>query len=102
MIYIVRVNVSSLNRPSLVDAAVEGALEGTCTCVRNIEDGDSAVRSVQDAVIYIARVKGNCRDRPCRVEEIDDKHHGALAGACSRVRRVECGDRTVRSAQESV
>ena len=68
MIYITRVNVVSLNRSGLVDPERECALERACARARNIERGDRAVRSAQDAVIHIASVKGSCRDRPGGVE----------------------------------
>ena len=38
---------------------------------------------------HIARVKGSCRDRPGRVEAIDGKNNGALAGTCARVRSIK-------------
>src|SRR5206468_4032371 len=80
----------------------KGALERACACARNIERGHSAVRSAQDTVKHIVRVKRSCRDRPCGVETIDGKNNGALAGACARVRSIKCSDGAVRSAQEAV
>ena len=102
MTYITRVNVGSLNCSCLVDAKGKRPLERACACARSIERGHGAVRSAQDAVKHIARVKGSCRDRPCRVEAIDGKNNGALAGACARVRSIKRSDGAVRSAQEAV
>src|SRR5207247_8738990 len=92
----------SLNRSCLVDAKGKGALERACACARNIERGHSAVRSAQDTVKHIARVKRSCRDRPCGVETIDGKNNGALAGGCARGGSREGSDGAVRSAQEAV
>src|SRR5437867_8384763 len=94
--------VCSSKRSCVVDAKGKGAWERAWACARNIERGHSAVRSAQDTVIHIARVKGSCRGRPCGVETIDGKNNGALAGACARVRSIKCSDRAVRSAQEAV
>ena len=102
MNYIARVNVVSLNCSCLVDPERECALERACARARRIERGHSAVRSAQDAVIHIARVKGSCRDRPCGVKAIAGKNKGALAGACAGVRSIKGSDGAVRSAQEAV
>ena len=84
MIYITRVKIESLNRSGLVDTEWECALERACARARNVERGDRAIRSAQDAVIHIARVKRTSRDRPCGVKAKAGKNKGALAGACAR------------------
>src|SRR5262249_34254261 len=73
-----------------------------CARPQNIEGGHSAIRSAQDAVKHIVRVKGSCSDCPCGVEAIDGKNYGALAGACARARSIKRGDGAVWSAQEPV
>src|SRR6266536_1932396 len=102
MIYITRVKVESLNRSCLNDTERKSALERACARARSIKRGDRAIRSAQDAVIHIARVKRTSRDRPCGVKAKAGKNKGALAGACARVRSIKRIDRTVRSAQEAV
>jgi hypothetical protein len=96
------VNVLSLSGSCRVDAKGKRALAGACARTRSIERSHSAVRSAQDTVKHIARVKGSCRDRPCGVEAIDGKNNGALAGACACARSIKLGDGAVRSAQEPV
>jgi hypothetical protein len=53
-------------------------------------------------VKHIASVKRSCRDRPCRVEAIDGKNIGPLAGACARIRSIKRSDGALGSAQEAV
>src|SRR5437867_3755171 len=102
MIYITRVKVESLNRSGLVDPEWECALERACARAWNVERGDRAIRSAQDAVIHIARVKRTSRDHPCGVKAKAGKNKGALAGPCAGVRSIKRSDGAVWSAQEAV
>src|SRR5206468_12760403 len=102
MIYITRVKVESLNRSGLVDPEWECALERACARAWNVERGDRAIRSAQEAVIHIARVKRTSRDHPCGVKAKAGKDKGALCGPCAGVRSIKRSDRTVRRAQEAV
>src|SRR4029077_2510394 len=102
MIHITRVNVVSLNRSGLVNPEGECALQWACARARNVESGDRAIRSAQEAVIHIARVKRSPRDCPCGVEAIAGKNKGALAGPCAGVRSIKRSDGAVWSAQEAV
>src|SRR4030095_4003010 len=102
MFYVTRINVVSLNRSLLVDPERERALERACARAGNVERGDRAVWSAQNAVIHIARVKRRSRDRSHRVKAKAGKNKGALAGACAGVRSIKRSDAAVRSAQEAV
>src|SRR5439155_21253533 len=92
MIYITRVKVESLNRSGLVDPEWECALERACARAWNVERGDRAIRSAQEAVIHIARVRGTSRDHPCGVEAKAGKTKGAVAGPSAGVGSVERGE----------
>src|SRR2546427_81298 len=100
--HIVRVNIVSGDHIDRIVGKRDGALEGTCPSARNVERGDRAIRSAQDAVIHIARVKRSSRDRPCGIEAIAGKNKGALAGACARIWSIKRSDGAVWSAQEAV
>src|SRR5439155_5563874 len=102
MIYITRVKVESLNRSGLVDPEWECALERACARAWNVERGDGAIRSAQEAVIHIARVKRTSRDHPCGVKAKAGKNKGALAGPCAGVRSSKRSDGAAWSAQEAV
>src|SRR6476659_1650128 len=102
MIHITRVNVVSLNRSGLVNPEGECALQWACARAWNVESGDRSIRSAQQAVIHIARVKRSPRDCAGWVEAIAGKNKGALAGPCAGVRSIKRSDGAVWSAQEAV
>ena len=102
VVHIARINVGPRDRPRQVEDIEkkdQRALAGACTRAWSIERREGAVLSAQEAVVHIARVNVESRDRPRRV---DVPGEGALTRACARARNVERGDSTVASAQEAV
>jgi hypothetical protein len=74
-------NIVSDDRIDRIVAKRDSALERACARARNIERCDSAVRSAQEPMMYITRVKVGSLNRSCLV---DAKRKGALERACAR------------------
>ena len=102
MTHVTCVDVASRDRLRWVDAGAVGALEGTRARARNVEDSNVAVGSAHEAVIQVACVKCESRNRARRVEAIGRCGKGALAGACAGARGIERFDGAVLIPQEAM
>jgi len=99
VIYTVRVDVISCDRPVVVDDGWLGALTAASTRARKMVRSDLAVSSAHEAVIHTARVLILSRDHP-RI--VYGPRYGALTAALTCAPRIELGNFAVRCAHEAM
>src|SRR5438105_14840405 len=105
MTHVARVDVVSRDRPLRVDVEAEdrgkGTLAVTCPRTGNIERGERAARSPQEAMTYIAVVSVVSRDGACRVNATVAE--GALRKwSCACTRSIKHSETAVSSAHVGV
>ena len=105
MTHIARVDVVSRDRPLRIDVEAEdrgkGTLAVTCPRARNIERGERAARSPQEAMTHVAVVSVVSRDGACRVNATVAE--GALRKrSCACTRSIKHSETAVSSAQVGV
>ena len=106
MVHAIRVDVPARSRPVGGDVQRHRALPIACACSENVEGGDLAASSAQEAVIHTVLICVVPCDRTRRVDATKSVHVfgsvGALISASAGTGNVNRRQSTIGSTQETV